>query len=121
MTTETHDEQRGTMQNWLYLSLAIVFEIVGTMANKLSDGMTRKGPTVVVVVCYVACFFLFSRAIRTIELGTAYAVWSGVGMAALAVIGATTFGDTVTPRKILSLLLIVAGVVGLNLGGGKAP
>jgi small multidrug resistance pump len=109
------------MQNWLYLSLAIVFEIVGTMANKLSDGMTRKGPTVVVVVCYVACFFLFSKAIRTIELGTAYAVWSGVGMAALAVIGAMAFGDTVTPRKILSLLLIIAGVVGLNLGGGKAP
>jgi len=105
------------MQNWLYLSLAIVFEIVGTTANKLSDGMTRKGPTAVVAVCYVACFFLFSRAVRTIELGTAYAVWSGVGMAALAVIGVAAFGDTMTPRKLVSMALIIAGVVGLNLGG----
>jgi len=109
------------MQNWLYLTLAIAFEIVGTTANKMSDGMTRKGPTAVVVACYVACFFLFSKAVRTIELGTAYAVWSGVGMAALAGIGVVAFGDTITPRKFISLLLIVAGVVGLNLGSVKHP
>ena len=109
------------MQNWLYLSLAIVFEIVGTTANKLSDGMTRKGPTAVVAVCYVACFFLFSRAVRTIELGTAYAIWCGIGMAALAVIGVTAFGDTITPRKVVSLLLIIAGAVGLSLGGSGRP
>jgi small multidrug resistance pump len=105
------------MQSWLLLFLAIAFEIVGTTATKLSDGMTKKGPTAVVVVCYVGCFFLFSKAVRTIELGTAYAVWSGVGMAALAVIGVTAFGDTMTPRKLVSMALIIAGVVGLNLGG----
>lgn len=109
------------MQNWLYLSLAIAFEIVGTTATKLSHGMTRKGPTAVVVVCYIACFFLFSKAVRTIELGTAYAVWSGVGMAALAVIGVAAFGDTLSPRKLVCMLLIIAGVVGLNLGGDGKP
>lgn len=105
------------MQNWLYLSLAIAFEIVGTTATKLSDGMTKRGPTAVVVVCYIGCFFLFSKAVRTIELGTAYAIWCGVGMAALAFIGVAAFGDTMTPRKVVSMLLIIAGVIGLNLGG----
>jgi small multidrug resistance pump len=99
----------------LYLTAAIVLEICGTTALKLSDGFTRIGPVGAVVICYVASFVLLSRALRGIELSIAYAVWSGVGTAVVAAIGVVWFGETAGAWKLLCLALIVLGVAGLHL------
>jgi len=104
--------------HWLYLALAIAFEVAGTTAMKLSDGFRKPGWAVAMFVAYTACFALVALAIRQIELGVAYAVWAGVGTAIVAVIGVAAFGETVTVLKVVGIVLIVLGVVALNLGGG---
>lgn len=98
-----------------YLAIAILLEICGTTALKLSDGFTRLGPASVVVVCYMASFAVLSLALRGIDLSTAYAVWSGVGTALVAAIGILWFGEPAGIWKLASLLLIIIGVAGLNL------
>jgi len=101
----------------LYLAAAIILEISGTTSLKLSDGLTRLGPTGAVVVCYAASFALLSLALRGIDLSIAYAVWSGVGTAIVATIGIVWFGESAGVWKLLSLALIVLGVAGLHLSG----
>jgi small multidrug resistance pump len=101
----------------LYLAAAIVLEICGTTSLKLSDGFTRVGPAVAVVLCYAASFALLSFALRAIQLSIAYALWSGVGTAIVAAIGIVWFGEPAGAWKLLSLALIVLGVVGLHLSG----
>jgi len=103
-----------------YLAAAIVLEICGTTSLKLSDGFTRLGPSGAVVLCYVTSFALLALALRGIELSIAYAVWSGVGTAIVALIGIVWFGEGVGVGKLLSLALIVLGVVGLHLSGRAA-
>ena len=105
---------------WVYLSVAIGFEIVGTTAMKMSDGMTRLGPAAAVVVCYGVSFTLLAWALRSIEVGIAYAVWSAVGTAAIAAIGILVFGEGVGVLKLLGIALIVAGVVSLRLADAGA-
>jgi small multidrug resistance pump len=100
-----------------YLAAAILLEICGTTALKLSDGFTRLGPASVVVVCYTASFAVLSLALRGIDLSTAYAVWSGVGTALVAAIGIVWFGEPAGTWKLACLALIVVGVAGLNLAG----
>ena len=99
----------------LYLAAAIVLEICGTTALKLSQGFTQIGPAGIVVLCYVASFALLSLALRGIDLSVAYAVWSGVGTAIVAAIGIVWFGESAGAWKLLSLALIVSGVAGLHL------
>jgi len=101
----------------LYLAAAIILEISGTTSLKLSDGLTRLGPTGAVVICYVASFALLSLALRGIDLSIAYAVWSGVGTAIVATIGIVWFGESAGVWKLLALALIVLGVAGLHLSG----
>jgi small multidrug resistance pump len=101
-----------------YLAAAIVLEICGTTSLKLSDGLTRIGPSGIVVLSYVASFALLSLALRGIELSIAYAVWSGVGTAVVATIGIVWFGEGAGAWKILCLALIVLGVAGLRLTEG---
>ena len=101
----------------LYLAAAIILEICGTISLKLSQGFTRLGPAGVVVICYAASFALLSLALRGIDLSVAYAVWSGVGTAIVAVIGMVWFGESAGGWKLLSLALIVLGVAGLHLSG----
>ncbi len=105
---------------WLYLSIAIVFEIVGTTALKASDGLTRLWPSLGVLVGYGVAFAMLAQALRTIEVGAAYAIWSAVGTAVIAVIGVLFFDESATPMKIAGLVLIVAGVVLLRLSGARA-
>ena len=100
---------------WIYLTVAIGFEIAGTTAMKMSDGMTRLWPAVVVVACYGVSFTLLAWALRSIEVGVAYAVWSAVGTMAIAAIGILMFGESVGMLKLLGITLIVAGVVSLRL------
>jgi len=103
---------------WIFLGLAIATEVAGTVALRFSDGFTRPGPSAVVVVGYALSFFLLSLALRHLSLGVAYAVWAGIGTAAIAVIGIVALGEAVTAVKLASLALIIAGVVGLNAAGG---
>lgn len=105
--------------HWLILALAIGLEVAGTTAMKLSEGLTRLVPSVLVFVCYAASFVALTLTLKKIELGVAYAVWSGVGTALIAAIGIVYFREAASVPKLVSLLLIVAGVVGLHLGGAK--
>lgn len=106
--------------SWFYLTVAIAFEIVGTTAMKMSDGMTRLWPSLAVVVCYLAAFALLAQALKTIEVGVAYAIWSAIGTAAVAAIGIWMFGESMSLMKVAGIALIVAGVVSLRMAGGGA-
>ena len=105
------------MTAWLYLSGAIAFEVAGTTALKLSDGMTRPGATLVMALCYGVSFLALAlaRALRGVEVGVAYAVWAGAGTALVAAIGVLYFREAITLLKFISLGLIILGVVGLKL------
>lgn len=106
--------------SWVYLTVAILFEIVGTSAMKMSDGMSRLWPAVVVVLCYSAAFTLLAQALRTIEVGIAYAIWSAAGTAAIAAIGVLVFGESLSLMKVAGIALIVAGVISLHVANGHA-
>ncbi|MEU8518395.1 multidrug efflux SMR transporter [Streptomyces sp. NBC_01216] len=99
------------------LAGAIAAEIVGTTAMKYSEGFSRLWPSVITVAGYLLAFALLAQTLRTLQIGTAYAIWSGVGTAAVAVIGVLFMNESVGVAKIAGIALIVAGVVVLNLGG----
>ncbi|MBF8194112.1 multidrug efflux SMR transporter [Nonomuraea sp. K274] len=104
---------------WILLAFAIASEVLATSALKLSDGFTHLGWTLVAAAGYITSFTLLARALKLhLDVGTAYAVWSGAGTAAIAIIGALLLGETLTPLKISGILLIIGGVVVLNLAGG---
>ena len=103
---------------WLYLAIAIAGEIIGTTALKASDGFTRLGPSVLVVAGYGIAFCMLAQVLRTIPLGIAYAIWSGVGVAAVTVIGWAMYGQRLDLTALLGIGLIVAGVVVLNIWSG---
>ncbi|GAA2791847.1 DMT family transporter [Nonomuraea dietziae] len=104
---------------WLLLFGAIATEVVATSALKLSNGFSHLGWSVVVALGYVASFVLLAQVLKLhMDVGTAYAVWSGVGTAAIALIGALFLGESLTLVKVAGILLIVGGVVVLNLAGG---
>jgi small multidrug resistance pump len=100
------------------LGLAIAVEVCATLALRASDGFSRPGYVVIVVIGYAISFWLLSLVLRDISVGTSYAIWSGVGTASLAVIGMLALGEPATALRIASIALIVVGVIGLNLGGG---
>lgn len=101
--------------NWLFLSIAIVAEVIATSALKAADGFTRLGPSLVVIVGYGIAFYFLSLALRGIPVGVAYAVWSGVGIVLISVIGWLAFGQTLDGAAVLGIALIMAGVVVLNV------
>lgn len=101
----------------IWLLLAIGTEVVATSALKASDGFTRILPSVVVVAGYAASFYFLSLSLRDIPLGVVYAVWSGIGTAAIALIGILFFQETLGWAGIAGIVLIVLGVVLLNVSG----
>ncbi len=101
----------------LYLLLAIIAEVTGTTCVKLSEGFTRLIPSVLIFVFYGLSLGFLGLALKKMDLGLAYAVWAGLGIAFIASVGIQYFREPVTATKIVSLALIVAGVVGLNLAG----
>jgi small multidrug resistance pump len=102
---------------YLLLGGAIAAEVAATTAMKYSDGFTRLGPAVLTVLGYLVSFTFLSQTLKTVSIGTAYAIWSGVGTAVVATLGLLLFGEGLNAAKIAGLLLIVGGVVVLNLGG----
>jgi small multidrug resistance pump len=101
--------------NWIYLFSAIVLEVAGTLSLKLSDGLVRRGPVLLMILTYGLSFFAFSHALKHMEVGTAYAVFSALGTALMASVGILWFNEPATVLKIVSLFLIILGVVGLNV------
>jgi multidrug transporter EmrE-like cation transporter len=106
------------MPAFALLLLAILTEVVGTLALRASDGLSKLGPSAVVVVGYGLSFWLMALALKQIPVGLTYAVWSGLGTALVAIGGVVAFGETMNVMKLASLMVIVAGVAGLSVAGG---
>ena len=103
------------MNAWWYLGIAIVSEVAATSALKASESFSRFWPSLVVVVGYALAFYFLSLTLKSIPVAVAYAVWSGVGIALIAIIGWLLFGQTLDLPGIVGITLIVAGVLVLNL------
>lgn len=100
---------------WLYLFAAGIFEIIWAVTQKYSDGFTRPIPTVITLVTALISFLLLGLAMKHIHLGTAYAIWTGIGIAGTAVLGMFLFSEPVTAARLFFLCLILAGIIGLKL------
>lgn len=100
---------------WFYLVLAGIFEIFFTIALKYSEGFSRLIPSLITGVFIFCSFFCVSLAMKTIPIGTAYAVWAGIGAAGTVICGILFFGDSYHIIRLLSLLLIIIGIFGLKL------
>jgi quaternary ammonium compound-resistance protein SugE len=100
---------------WVWLVLAGLLEIVWAVGLKYTDGFTRLWPSVITVAAMIASVYFLAIAVRTIPIGTGYAVWTGIGAVGVALLGMIRFGEPRTLLRIGSILLIVAGIVGLKL------
>ncbi|MCM0755479.1 SMR family transporter [Desulfovibrio aminophilus] len=102
------------MQQWIFLSIAIISEVVATSALKATDGFSRLWPSLITVAGYGASFFFLSFALRTLSVGVAYAIWAGVGTALITLVSWLIFGQRLDIPAVIGLLLIVSGVVVIN-------
>src|SRR4051794_12465235 len=105
------------MIGWLLLGVAIAAEVTGTVALRFSNGFTRPLPTAGVVVGYGTAIWLLTLTVRHLPLNVTYAVWAGTGTALIAVIGVVALGERLSAVGVLGIVLIVAGVAAVNLGG----
>ena len=100
---------------WLYLFVAGVFETAWAIGLKYSAGFTKFGPSAFTVVAMGVSLYLLALALRTISVGTGYAVWTGIGTVGAAILGIFLFNESREISRILCILLIVAGIIGLKL------
>lgn len=103
------------MQQWIYLSIAIVSEVIATSALKASEGFSRFWPSLIVVAGYATAFYFLSLTLKTIPVGVVYAIWSGAGIALIALVARIFLGQTLDLPAIIGMVLIIAGVVVLNV------
>jgi small multidrug resistance pump len=103
------------MKYWLILTAAIVSEVIATSTLKATEGFSRFWPSLLVVFGYALAFFFLSLTLRTIPVGIAYAVWSGVGMALITLIAWFVYGQALDFPALIGILFIIAGVIILNL------
>lgn len=101
--------------SWWYLSVAIPFGVLGTISMKLSHGLQKWKPSLSLVAFYLISFVALTLALEGTDVSIVYAVWSGVGTLLVAIIGALTFEESLSFKKIISLFLIVMGVFGIHL------
>ena len=106
---------------WLLVVIAGFFETGFAVLLKQSHGMSRLGPTIGFAVCALISFALLTVALRHLEVGPAYAVWTGLGAAGTAIIGMIALSENVSALKIVSIVLVLIGVIGLNLSGVTPP
>lgn len=99
------------MPAWLCLSIAIVSEVIATSALKASEGFSRLVPSVIVVVGYLVAFYFLALTLKTIPVGVAYAIWSGAGVALIALVGWLVFGQRLDAPALIGMALIVTGVI----------
>lgn len=101
--------------SWIFLLLAGFFEICFTIALKFSQGFSKLVPSIITVIFIVLSFFSVAQAMKTIPIGTAYAVWAGIGAAGTVICGILFFGDSYHIIRLLSIFLIIIGIIGLKL------
>jgi quaternary ammonium compound-resistance protein SugE len=104
---------------WIILLVAGLFEIGWAVGLKYTHGFTRPLASVLTLVCVVLSMGLLGLAVRTLPLGTAYAIWTGIGTVGTVFLGILLFGEQVTPARLLCIGLIVAGIIGLKLVTGE--
>ena len=100
----------------LFLLLAILLEVAGTTSMKLAQGFTKPVPSVMIFVFYSLAFICLTFSLKRLDISVAYAIWSGVGTSLIVIIGFFYFHEPITAIQMGALMLIIAGVVGLNLG-----
>ncbi len=103
------------MQTLLILFFAILSEVIGTVALKLSNGFTKPMPSVVVVIGYSASFYLLSLALKVMPIGVAYAIWSGVGLILTVIAGMILWRETLDWARVIGIILILVGIVFINV------
>ena len=99
------------MWAYTFLGFAIISEVVATSALKASDGLTRPGPTVLVVIGYAIAFYLLAASLKSLPVGFVYAIWAGLGVVGIAIVGAAVFGESFNLFKVAGIALIIGGVV----------
>ena len=104
--------------SYVYLGIAIVVEIIATSALKATNEFTRLIPTLLVIAGYIISFYCLSLALRTFPVGVAYAIWTGIGVAAVTVIASFVYKEMMDPAAIIGITLIVAGVLVIQLFSG---
>lgn len=107
--------------HWLYLTVAIIAEVLATSALKASEGFTRLLPTLIVVIGYAIAFYFLSLTLKTIPVGIAYAVWSGLGVVLVSLVGVLLFRQRIDGAGVLGISLIILGVGVLNLFSNMNP
>ena len=103
------------MNDWVYLFLAIMSEVIATASLKSTEGFTKPIPSIIVLVGYCAAFYFLSLTLDTISIGVAYAIWSGVGVATITVVSFFLYDQKIDLAGILGIGLIIAGVIVLRL------
>jgi small multidrug resistance pump len=103
------------MKNFLFLAIAILFETIATSALKSSQQFTKVTPTIITFVGYIAAFYFLSLAIKTVPIGIAYAIWSGVGIILITLIGVFYYKEIPDLPAIIGMFLILAGVIVINV------
>ena len=100
---------------WVLLAVAGLFEVGWAIGLKYTEGFTRLAPSVLTLACMAASIILLGLAVKTLPIGTAYAVWTGIGAVGTAILGIILFGDAATALRLACIGLIVAGILGLKL------
>ena len=102
------------LSSWLYLTLAVIFEVMGTTAMKISNGLTKLIPSLAILVFYIISFVFLTLALRKIDMSVAYALWCGAGIVLICIIGNYYFNEPLTFHRILFIGMIAVGSVGLT-------
>ena len=103
------------MNAWIYLAIAIILEVTGTIFLKLSDGFEKWHWGIASIAFYSACFWALAPAMKVLPVGVVYAIWSGVGIVAISLIGIFAFDDRLSALQYVFIAMILTGAVGLNL------
>ena len=101
--------------NWLYLAIAGLLEIAWAIGLKYTEGWTKLVPSLITAVLMIASFYFLSLAIKTLPIGTAYAVWTGIGTVGAAILGMLLFNEPRDAVRVVCILLIIAGIAGLKI------
>ena len=100
---------------WIYLFIAGLFEIGWAVGLKYTDGFTKLWPSVITIVIMILSFYFLSSAVKTIPIGTAYAIWTGIGAVGTAILGIFLFGESKEFIRLFFILLIIIGIIGLKI------
>lgn len=105
---------------WIYLALAGLFEVIWAIGLKYTEGFSRLWPSAITVSAMTVSIILLAMAVKTLPIGTAYAIWTGIGAVGAVILGMVLFGDSASPLRLACVGLVLAGIVGLKLTSGQA-